>query len=672
MRFLSPIKRIHQKFEQGFTLIEILIIAPIVILIISGFVGLMISMVGDVLVTRDQSNLSFETQDALNRIEQDTRLTTQFLPTSGTFTAPQGSDSNFTGTAAFTASSSLLIMGGITTDQNPANTTRQAIYYAGQPYACGSQQTYNRVFQEKIMYFLYNGSLWRRAVLPTYNTNSPIDDNTVCSAPWQENTCQPGYLVTTRCQTNDSEVMKNVSSFSVQYLGSPGSSTDLGASNALNASTIAVTLNGQKITAGRTVTSAGTIRATKLNSIDVDIPAPSTTPSVTATVSGPSVTFNWGSVPLASSYVIQYNINGGSWNNATTNSLTTTYTVNTSRGNTVTFQVAAKNQTGTGPYGSATGTIPLWYTCNLQAGWTDFGIPYAGNEYTKTSNDFVMLHGLIHNGAATAGTVICTLPAAYRPSARLTFHTIAAGAASRIDVLPTGEVMIGYAAGNGWLVLDGIQFMASTSSISWTNLSLLNNWAPFGNGFATPQYGLDGAGRVQIQGVANHTATINNSAIAQVPAAYKPSLNLFAMAVSQTNSYDLMTIDSAGNLANAFSNSGYFSTQATYYPSTYGGWITPTLTGLWSNFGSGWDTAQYTKSADGVVTVKGLIKSGTTSAGTVVATLPAGYRPLATTIMTVTGNNAYARFDLQPNGQIVIDTASATFTSLNFSFIAEQ
>jgi len=673
MRFLSPIKqRVQRKFTDGFTLIEILVIAPIVILIISGFIALMVSMVGDVLVTRDQNNLSFETQDALNRIEQDTRLTTQFLSTSGTFTAPQGSDSNFTGTAAFTASSNLLIMGGITTDQNPANNARQAVYYAGQPYACGSQQTYNRVFQEKVMYFLYNGSLWRRAVLPTYDTNSPIDDNTVCSVPWQENTCQPGYSLSTRCQTNDSEVMKNVSSFNVQYLSSPSSSTDLGASNALSASSIAVTLNGQKTTAGRTVTSSGSMRATKLNSIDVDIPAPSTTPTVTATVSGPSVTFNWTSVPLASSYVIQYNINGGSWNNATTNSLTTTYTVNTSRGNTVTFQVAAKNSAGTSPYGSATGTIPLWYTCNLQAGWVDYGSPYAGNEYTKTSNDLVMLHGLIRGGTTTAGTVICILPAAYRPSARLTFHTIAAGAASRIDVFPTGEVMLGVVGGNGWLVLDGITFMASTSNISWTNLSLVNSWSAYGGGFATPQYGLDASGRVEIQGLANRTTSITNSTIATLPTAFKPNLNMFVMANSNSNAFEVMTIDSAGNLANAFTNSNYFSTQATYYPYTYAGWTNLTLQNGWVNFGSNWDTAQYTKSADGVVTIKGLIKNGTASAGTLVATLPVGYRPLATTIMTLEGANTYARIDLQPTGQLYIDTANSTFTNLNFSFIAEQ
>src|SRR5690349_7114651 len=187
------------KLEKGFTLVEILIIAPVVIIVISGFVALMITIVGDVLTTRDQSNMSYEIQDGLDRIEQHIRLTTQFLATSGTQVAPQGSDSNFTGTAAF-SSTNALIMGGLATDKNPVDTTRKLVFYAKQPNDCNGQEIYNRVFQSKIMYFIKNGSLWRRTVMPDFNTNVTADDNTVCLAPWQQNSCSPGYSLATRCQ----------------------------------------------------------------------------------------------------------------------------------------------------------------------------------------------------------------------------------------------------------------------------------------------------------------------------------------------------------------------------------------------------------------------------------------------------------------------------------------
>jgi Tfp pilus assembly protein PilV len=211
----------RSKLAKGFTLVEMLIIAPVVIIVISGFVALIITLVSDTLVTREHSNMSYETQDALDRIEQDTRLTTQFLATSGAQIAPQGSNSDFTGTAAFTASSSQLILGSLTTDKNPADSTRRLVFYAKQPNDCGAQEFYNRAFQAKVIYFLKNGSLWRRAILPDHNLNVTANDNTVCVAPWQQNTCSPGYGGGTRCQTNDTEVMKNVKTFNVKYLSSP-------------------------------------------------------------------------------------------------------------------------------------------------------------------------------------------------------------------------------------------------------------------------------------------------------------------------------------------------------------------------------------------------------------------------------------------------------------------
>ncbi|HTJ72970.1 MAG TPA: type II secretion system protein, partial [Verrucomicrobiae bacterium] len=79
MHFLLTNKR-RQK-TSGFTLIEMLIIAPIVIIALSGFIALMISVVGKVLLTRDQSALSYDTQNALNRIEEDTRISAKFLTT---------------------------------------------------------------------------------------------------------------------------------------------------------------------------------------------------------------------------------------------------------------------------------------------------------------------------------------------------------------------------------------------------------------------------------------------------------------------------------------------------------------------------------------------------------------------------------------------------------------
>jgi hypothetical protein len=228
----------------------------------------MITMVGDVLVIRDKNNTTYEAQDALDRIERDTRISTQFLTTTGTLTAPQGSNNGYTGTAAFTNTTNTIILNELATDKNPATTNRWLIYYANQPNACGSQQeTANVPFTVKIVYFLNNGSLWRRSLVPDFNHNGTVDSQTICSStndPWQQNSCSPGYS-NSRCKAEDEEIMKNVSSLVVKYFASPLSTTDLGATGATGATTIEATVTGQKTTAGRDYSASAVLRTTRLN-----------------------------------------------------------------------------------------------------------------------------------------------------------------------------------------------------------------------------------------------------------------------------------------------------------------------------------------------------------------------------------------------------------------------
>ncbi len=268
MRFMSITAKSHSA-AYGFTLVEMLIIAPVVIIAISGFVALMVTMVGDVLITRDQNTMTYDAQDALDRIEQDTRLSTEFLTTTGTVVSPQGSNNNFTGTAAFTNNSNTLILNILATDDNPASTTRKLVYYANQPHPCGSLQTYNKVFGAKVVYFIKDSSLWRRTLVPDYNFNIPSNNETLCqSTPagvWQQNSCSPGYTAT-RCKANDAEIMKNINALNVKYFNSPLSTSDVGAGSTATATTIEATVTGQKTTAGRAVSASAVLRASKLNS----------------------------------------------------------------------------------------------------------------------------------------------------------------------------------------------------------------------------------------------------------------------------------------------------------------------------------------------------------------------------------------------------------------------
>lgn len=251
---------------DGFTLVEVLVIAPMVLLVIGGFIALMVGMVGDVLSTRDQNTMTYEVQNALDRIEQDIRLSTDFLATTGSLPSPQGSNNNFKGTAAF-ANNSSLILTGLATDKNPVASDRKLIYYANQPNACGDLEGYNKIFTTKIIYFINGGSLWRRTVVPPYNTTTPVSATTVCAAPWQQNSCSPGYG-TGICQAKDVELIKNFDSLGIKYFPAPDSTDELGTSGAPNATTVEVTLTTKSKTAGRDVGASETLRATKLNSIN--------------------------------------------------------------------------------------------------------------------------------------------------------------------------------------------------------------------------------------------------------------------------------------------------------------------------------------------------------------------------------------------------------------------
>jgi hypothetical protein len=672
--------------DAGFTLVELLIIAPVVIIVISGFIALIITMVGDVLAIRDRNNMAFEIRNTLDRIEQDTRLSTQFLTTSNTLLSPQGSDSNFTGTAAFNNTNSL-ILGTLTTDKNPTDTTRQLVFYAKQPNDCGAQQGYNRPFISKTMYFIKNGSLWRRSYLFNWNQNATPNDETLCSAPWQQNSCSPGYTAP-RCQTNDVEMMQNVSSFNIKYYATPQSTTDIGATNALSATSIEVTINGQKTIAGRSVTNAGTVRVAKINNIDADLAAP-TTPTVSGQVSGPNtITFSWPTVPSATSYNISYNINGGSWVNATNDSTATSFSVNAYRNDTVTIQVSAHNSTGTSAVDQEAATLPAWNSCTLAGTWQNYQSGYATAGYTKTNNEVVYLKGLVKNGNAALGQVICNLPVGYRPTARLVFlsssngttNGIAEGAPVRIDVATNGDVIIDYGGNSAWIDLDMIRFIPSGSPYTWNSIGLYNGWQNYENivnGYSTMQYAVDSTGRVQLQGLLKNGTYTDWTVAGKVPTPQRVTQFMNWPAASNTafNNFGLANGGTTGDItARGLNGSGYWSIQGRYYPYTFNSWTNLPLTSGWIAFdAANYSPPTYTKSADGIVTVRGLIKNGAYSTGSLIATLPPGYRPAERQIYTCTANGSWSRVDVLPNGDMQIRAAYNGWISLDsITFIAEQ
>ena len=100
----------------------------------------------------------------------------------------------------------------------------------------------------------------------------------------------------------------------------------------------------------------------------------------------------------------------------------------------------------------------------------------------------------------------------------------------------------------------------------------------------------------------------------------------------------------------------------------------PTLLSGWVNYGDGLAAAGYYKGPDNRVHLQGLIKSGTVADGTVIFTLPQGFRPLKKEMFIVfISGGGYGRVDVYDNGSVVAKIVNATYTSLSgISFLAKN
>jgi len=273
--FKSPIANDHiPHSKRGFTLVEMLIIAPIVILVIGIFVSAIISMTGDVLSVRGKNALVYNIQDTLNRIDQDVKSSSGYLATNNiALTSPQGYDDNTsTFKNADASNGTMLILNTYATTANPLSSTRNFVYTTS-PNTCNSALvSQNQKVAMNIVYFVKNNALWRRVIAPSNYATAG------CSVPWQQPTCETSH-VSGFCKAPDMKLVDGVSAsgFVLNYYTSAAATTPI--ANAVNgtlsdtdrqtalqtASTIDIKISATKTLAGRDVTQSGTIRSISLN-----------------------------------------------------------------------------------------------------------------------------------------------------------------------------------------------------------------------------------------------------------------------------------------------------------------------------------------------------------------------------------------------------------------------
>jgi type II secretory pathway pseudopilin PulG len=683
---MSNNKKNHPNvFKRGFTLVELLIVAPIIILFIAGFVGLVVTLVGSVLASNGSSTLTYNIQDALNRIDQDVRQSGAFLSTNNiALTSPQGYNNDTTNFENVnTTTGTMLILNAYATTGNPVNLTSiTPIPASNEPNACSSTSvSQNTLVYINIVYFVKNNSLWRRVLAPA---NYP---GIACSTPWQQASCSLGNT-TTFCPANDADLVDNISAygFSVNYYPTSSSTTadttsidatksDAVRQVAMNATnTVGVTISASQTIAGRTVSQTGSVRSTSINddtTATVSIVAPTmvTQPSASTVAMGSTATFTASATPTTGlSTQWQQSPDGGTtWANISgAQSTTLTLSNTTVYQDSYLYRVIFSNADGSVTSSSAKLTVTStgWTNINLESGWGDYNNGFQTDGVRRTSAGVVILKGLLLKaGTVVSNEVVGILPFGYRPSEDLIFQTSTnSNVASRVDIYTDGTIRV--VSGSGvWLSLEGINYLPANSGYTFTSLPLSGAWTYYATPWATPAYTIDSAGRVHLKGLVKG----GSGNVAALPAAIKANYDLYLPEDSNDVFGDMVIVGSGNVITPVAYNNGYLSLQAMYYPtgsSGVGGWTLVTPNSAWTNYGGTYPPLEYTKSSDGIVMLEGFIKGG--AVGSTVMTLPSGYRPAAEALTSQTGWDSYSRVDVTSTGAVIVESlANNGWLSLN-------
>lgn len=644
-----------------------LVIAPLVILLIGATIGYMTSLTGQGIQTREKNAIVYNTQAALDEMEKSIVSSTQFLTTTGTQTTPQGLND---GATAFTNATSgqpdALITRSAATTKGPYDSSRTLIYSG-----TGACNTTNPIFQYTTVFFVNNGSLYKRTIL---------DRGAACASPWQRNSCSTAGVASypAVCAAEDEKLADNITNIDVQYFADKTSTTQLDDSAAASADTVSIQITASKQVAGSAVTYGGVMRASSINAqASTFNQAPAAAPGIywSQNPSTPYTTdFQWDSSGNATGYNVDYMIGSGSWTSGPQNTTSLTYSVpGNYRNQAIQLRVTALTSNGNIDYGTVSASTPAWNDCPLQNGWVNYGSsPYSSSSFTETSSGVVSLQGLIKSGTVASNTVLCTLPAGFRPSSRLIFSPATSTVTqARIDIDTNGNVIF-MNGSNGWVSLGGINFLASGAS--WTGLTGVNSWANYGAPYSPVQVSMDASGRAFIQGLARYGSTTAYSDAFTLPSGYAPgNQDVYPANSPAVGSMYLKTGGTIGYRGTG--GNGYWSLQAMYYPGASGSWSTPALQNGWVQYGGGYSSSQYTKNTDGIVSLRGIIKSGTVTSGTTIFTLPSGYRPTNIVICSeITNPDAYARVDVYPDGRVMTrEGVNAGWLSLaECDFVADQ
>ena len=277
------------------------------------------------------------------------------------------------------------------------------------------------------------------------------------------------------------------------------------------------------------------------------------------------------------------------------------------------------------------------------SGWQPYGHGYTDPSAIKQS-DIVTLMGLFGRKGGKWGHV-GTLPAGYRPPARLIFNVNHHELSARVDVLPDGRILwVTGGKKRSWLSVDGISFSVKKGK----TLKLSSGWKPYGGGYQAPGYSTSGD-LVVLSGLTkNHGGKWTHVATLPKSAAPKGSL---VFNINHHEGTARVNITKDGKI--------YWGTGAKKY-----GWISlggiqflrnpktklKTVNG-WKGYGGGYPEPTATRIGD-MVYLQSLVRKSSGGKWGHLATLPANMRPASRLVFSANNHERASRVDILNDGRI--------------------
>jgi len=271
---------------------------------------------------------------------------------------------------------------------------------------------------------------------------------------------------------------------------------------------------------------------------------------------------------------------------------------------------------------------PTFTPLTLVNGWANYGNGTASAAVVSI-NGIVHLHG----GIKTSGTnpEPFTLPTGDRPAGDVYVPIdLCTGDNGRLEITPNGVVIVQAEAGNWasaqcYTSLDGVSFAKSASS--FTPLTLVNGWANYGNGTASPA-ARNISGIVHLEGAMQTTGT--NQVAFTLPPGDRPTLRVFVpVDLCDATNGDLfiqadgsVTVEAEGG---DWSNAQCFSSlDGVSFAASASSFTPLTLENSWTSTGLA-SASPAVRVISGIVHLEGDMY--TNGINPVPFTLPAGFRP---------------------------------------------